>query len=43
MRRVFFLLLKSLKENVDVYHLVKQYGHLSLLEEFKVKKYERLT
>ena len=39
MKRVFYYLLKSIKENIDIYSIVRQFGQISLLEEFRIKKY----
>lgn len=32
MKRCFYLLLKSLKDNIDIYHLVRKYSQISLVE-----------
>ena len=39
MKRVFYYLLKSIKENIDIYSIVRLFGQISLLEEFRIKKY----
>lgn len=43
MKRVFFFVLKSLRDGVDIYQVVIQYEQFSLVEEFRCKHYEDMN
>ena len=43
MKRVYFFLLKHLKQSRTIYGIVRKYNDISLSEDFQIKNYEVLN